>query len=576
MGRKFDPITLEIFWRRLISIVDESDSAVARTAFSSLLRDAHDYTCMFTDQKGRELAQGSFATPGQSGAMSLGIKNLVTKIPFGTYKPGDSFITNDPWALAGHLNDVCVMSPIFFKNKVVAFTACVFHHSDIGGRVSSDNHDVFEEGLFIPLVKLYDSGVLNQSVIDMIRWNVRTPDEVVGDIRSQIAANHVCNEKICQMLKDNDLDNLNDLADQIISRTEKSMREEIEKIPDGIYRAEGVIEQMKGQQDVVIKAAVEVKGSDITVDLDGSSPQVNWGGNVVYNFTYAYVFMAVKSMFGPDIPNNDGCAKPVKLKAPEGTVVHCKFPAAVAARLVIGHYITEIIYRALSGVARNKVISASGGTPAQMNVFYGKRNDARPWHSVIIRGGGMGASSVNDGNYVYIFPANGANTPIEIFESDTPLIVENRELLPDSGGPGRMKGGIGQREVFRVPDDKYAPIPPVNLGIQAGRHIHPPEGLFGGKPGAKAQFLVNGMPGNPFGLTQLKPGDVVTIDAAGGGGYGNPLEREPEMVERDVIEEYISFEKAREDYRVVINPKTFKVDEEATRTLRGSLRKIPT
>jgi N-methylhydantoinase B len=576
MGRRrriFDPITLEILWRRLISIVDESDSSVARTAFSSLLRDAHDYTCMFTDQKGRELAQGSFATPGQSGAMALGIKNLVTKLPLKTYKPGDIFITNDPWALAGHLNDVCVMGPIFYKNKVVAFTACVFHHSDIGGRVSSDNHDVFEEGLFIPLVKLYEGGVLNQSVMDMIRWNVRTPDEVVGDIRSQIAANHVCSEKVCQMLRENNLENLDNLADQIISRTEKSMREEIGKIPDGIYRAEGIIEQMKGQQDVVVKAAVEIKGGGISVDLDGSSPQVNWGGNVVYNFTYAYVFMAIKSMFGPDIPNNDGCAKPVKLKAPEGTVVHCKFPAAVAARLVIGHYITEIIYRALSGVAPSKVIAASGGTPAQMNVFYGKRNDGRPWHSVIIRGGGMGASSASDGNYVYIFPANGANTPIEIFESDTPLIVENRELLADSGGPGRMRGGIGQREVFRVPDDKYAPLPPVNLGIQAGRHIHPPEGLFGGKPGAKAQFLVNGVSGNPFGLTQLKPGDVVTIDAAGGGGCGNPLEREPERVESDVMEGYVSLEKAREDYGVIIDPKTMKVDEEATRKTRNTPRK---
>jgi N-methylhydantoinase B len=572
-GRTFDPITLEILWRRLISIVDESDGSVARTAFSSLLRDAHDYTCMFTDQKGRELAQGSFATPGQSGAMALGIKNLVTQLPLETYKPGDIFITNDPWALAGHLNDVCVMSPIFYKNKVVAFTACVFHHSDIGGRVSSDNHDVFEEGLFIPLVKLYDGGALNLSVMEMIRWNVRTPDEVIGDIRSQIAANHVCSEKIGQMLRENDLENLDDLADQVIRRTEKSMREEIEKIPNGIYRAEGTIEQIKGQQDVVIKAAVEVKGSDITVDLDGSSPQVNWGGNVVYNFTYAYAFMAIKSMFGPDIPNNDGCARPVKLKAPEETVVNCKFPAAVAARLVIGHYITEIIYRALSEVAPVKVIAASGGTPAQMNVFYGKRNDGRPWHSVIIRGGGMGASSVSDGNYVYIFPANGANTPVEIFESDTPLLVESRGLLADSGGSGRMKGGIGQREVFKVPDDQYAPLPPVNLGIQAGRHIHPPEGLFGGNPGARAQFLVNGVSGNPFGLTQLKPGDVVTIDAAGGGGCGNPLEREPERVERDVIEGYVSLEKAREDYGVIINPKTLTLDEEETRKLRESLKK---
>ncbi len=552
--------------------MDESDSSVARTAFSSLLRDAHDYTCMFTDQKGRELAQGSFATPGQSGAMALGIKNLVTKLPLETCKPGDSFITNDPWALAGHLNDVCVMSPIFYKNKVVAFTACVFHHSDIGGRVSSDNHDVFEEGLFIPLVKLYDGGVLNQAVMDMIRWNVRTPDEVVGDIRSQIAANYVCSEKIGQMLRENDLENLDDLADQIIRRTEKSIREEIAKIPDGIYHAKGIIEQMKGQQDVVIQAAVGVKGSDITVDFNGSSPQVQWGGNVVYNFTYAYVFMAIKSMFGPDIPNNDGCAKPVKLKAPEGTVVHCKFPAAVAARLVIGHYITEIIYRALSKVAPNKVIAASGGTPAQMNVFYGRRSDGRPWHSVIIRGGGMGASSVSDGNYVYIFPANGANTPIEIFESDTPLMVECRELLADSGGPGKMKGGIGQREVFRVPEDRYAPLPTVNLGIQAGRHIHPPEGLFGGRPGGKAQFLVNGASGNPFGLTQLKPGDVVTIDAAGGGGCGNPLDREPERVESDVREGYVSLEKAREEYGVVIHPETLRFDEEGTRKLRESLK----
>jgi N-methylhydantoinase B len=208
-----------------------------------------------------------------------------------------------------------------------------------------------------------------------------------------------------------------------------------------------------------------------------------------------------------------------------------------------------------------------------MNVFYGKRYDGKPWHSVIIRGGGMGASSISDGNYVYIFPANGANTPVEIFESETPLIVETRELLADSGGPGKMKGGLGQREVFRVPADQYAPLPPVNLGIQAGRHVHPPEGLFGGKPGAKAQFLVNGAPGNSFGLTQLKPGDAVTIDAAGGGGYGSPLKREPELVERDVIEGYASLEKAREDYGVVINPQTLKIDEEATRKLRDSLRK---
>ena len=571
MDRTFDPITLEILWRRLISIVDEADGSVARTAFSSLLRDAHDYTCMFTDRAGRELAQGTFATPGQSGAMALGIKNLVNKFPPDHYRPGDVFITNDPWALAGHLNDVCVMSPIFYKEKLVAFTACVFHHSDIGGRVASDNHDVFEEGLFIPLVKLYDGGIVNRSVVDMIRWNVRTPDEVVGDIRSQIAANHVCAEKICRMLQESGLDDLDDLADQIIGLTERSIREEIKKIPDGIYRSTGVIEQKQGKEDILIQAKIEVKGTDIVVDLDGSSPQVSWGGNVVYNFTYAYVFMAIKSMFAPDIPNNDGCARPIVLTAPEGTVVNCRFPAAVAARMGVGHFMTEIIYRALSGVLPEKVIAGSGGTPAAMNVFYGNRHDGRPWHSVIIRGGGMGAGAGNDGNYVYIFPANGANTPVEIFESDTPLVVERRELLPDSGGPGTMKGGLGKRELFKIPDDEYAPMPPVNLGIQAGRYQHPAEGLFGGKRGAKARFLVNDVPGNPYGLTELEPGDVVTIDAPGGGGYGDPLNRKPEMVAHDVIEGYVSIESAKVDYGVVIDPKTLEVDENETAKLRKTL-----
>lgn len=568
MKRAFDPITLEILWRRLISIVDEADGSVARTAFSSLLRDAHDYTCMFTDRLGRELAQGSYATPGQSGAMALGIKNLVNKYPSEHYQPGDVFITNDPWALAGHLNDVCVMSPIFYKEQLVAFTASVFHHSDIGGRVASDNHDVFEEGLFIPFVKLYDKGVLNESVLDMIRWNVRTREEVIGDIRSQIAANHVCGEKIRQMLKESNLENLDDLADQIIGLTEKSMREEIEKIPDGLYHAKGVIEQMKGKDDIIIQAKVEIKGSDIIVNLDGSSGQVDWGGNVVYNFTYAYVFMAIKSMFAPDIPNNDGCARPIQLSAPEGTVVNCKFPAAVAARMGVGHFLTEVIYRALSNVLPNRVIAASGGTPAAMNVFYGRRKDGKPWHSVIIRGGGMGAGASNDGNYVYIFPANGANTPVEIFESDTPLIVEKRELLSDSGGCGKMKGGLGKREVFRIPDDQYAPMPPVNLGIQSGRYIYPAEGLFDGKTGTKAQFLVNGVPGNSYGLTQMKPGDVVIIDAPGGGGYGKPFERDPEMVVSDVIEGYVSIESAMNDYGVVISPVTGEIDWKETKKLR--------
>jgi len=548
MTKALDPITLEILWRRLISIVDEADAAVARTAFSSLLRDAHDYTCMFTDRHGRELAQGTLATPGQSGAMALGIKQLVQRLPADGFRPGDVYITNDPWALAGHLNDVCVLSPMFHRDRLCGFTACILHHADVGGRVASDNHDVFEEGLFIPLVKLYDAGVLNQSVLDMILANVRTAEQVNGDIRSQVAANHVCTAQVQRMLEEYGLQDLDALADEIIGRSEASLRAAIAKTPPGTYTAEGVIEQVEGEPDVRIRCAVTIRGSDIHVDLSGSSPQVRWGGNVVYNFTYAYVHMAVKSIFDPDLPNNDGAAMPIRLTAPEGTVVNCRFPAAVAARMQIGHFMTEIIYRALADALPERVVAAGGGTPATMQVMYGRRADGRPFHAVMIRGGGLGASAARDGEGSFIFPANGANTPVEILESDAPLIVERRELLVDSGGPGRQRGALGRREVIRLPDDDGAPQPPVQLALQSGRFRLPPEGLAGGRPGTRARFLVNGTPGNPYGLTQLKPGDCIVMDAAGGGGYGDPRSRDRAAIERDLAEGKVSPESAARDY----------------------------
>lgn len=566
---KFDPITLEILWRRLVSIVDEADASVARTAFSSLLRDAHDYTCMFTDSRGQELVQGTFCTPGQAGAMALGVKGIINSIPLDDYRPGDVYIVNDPWLLAGHLNDVCVLSPIFYKDRPIAFTACVFHHSDIGGRVSSDNREVYEEGLFIPPLKLYADGVLNEPILNMIRWNVRTPEEVTGDIRSQAAANHVCSQKIIEMLEDEGLETLDDLADEIIDRTEKSMRQAISKIPDGVYPFEGIIEGAGKRSDITIKLTVNVNGSDIHVDFNGTSPQVDWGGNVVYNFTYAYVFMAIKSAFDPDIPINEGAIRPVKMTAPEGCVVNCKFPVAVAARMQIGHFMTEMVFKALARATPDNIIAESGGTPAQTNIFYGKRYNGKSWLTMIIRGGGLGASSRMDGHHCAIFPANGANTPVEIFESDTPLIVEERSLICDSGGPGKMRGGLGRKMVIRVPDDELAPQPPTSIAVQAGRFRYPPQGLFGAKAGARAQFVINDQPGDPSGLTLCQLGDVVHFHSAGGGGYGNPLERDPEAVEADVFNGYVSIEQAKVDYGVVIDPVTLKVNFKETQKLRA-------
>ncbi len=573
---KFDPITLEILWKRLVSIVDEADASVIRTAFSSLLRDAHDYTCMFTDSRGQELVQGTLCTPGMAGAMALGMKKIVKSIPLEDYRDGDVFIVNDPWLLAGHLNDVCVWSPIFFKGRPVAFTACIFHHTDIGGRTASDNRDVYAEGLYIPLTKLYDAGKLNKDIVNLIRWNVRTPKEFDGDIRSQVAANHVCSQKVIEMMEDEGLDNLDELADEIIDRTEKSMRNSIEQIKDGIYKHEGIIEGAGSKQDIPIKLSVKVDGSEIHVDFEGTSKQVDWGVNVVYNFTYAYVFMAIKSGFDPGVPINEGATRPIKMTAPKGSIVNCSFPAAVAARMVVGHFMTEMVFNALAIAAPDNIIAGSGGTPAQTNIFHGTFANGNPWHTMIIRGGGMGASSRFDGHHCAIFPANGANTPVEIIESDTSMIVESRSLVNDSGGPGKQRGGIGRQMIIRSPEedengDGENSVGTTSIAVQAGRYIYPPEGMFGGKEGSLAQYLKNGENADPSTLTFCDPGDTISFVSAGGGGYGNPFERDPETVERDVQYEYVSIKKAKTDYGVVIDPDSLKLDLEATQKLRKSL-----
>jgi N-methylhydantoinase B len=349
------------------------------------------------------------------------------------------------------------------------------------------------------------------------------------------------------------------------------MRRAIAVIPDGVYPYEGVIEGAGKRNDIDIRLTVSVKGSDILVDFSNTSPQVNWGVNVVYNFTYAYVFMAIKSVFDPDLPINEGAIRPVTMTAPEGSIVNCTFPAAVAARMQVGHFMTEMIFRALSTAVPDKIISDSGGTPAQTNIFYGKR---KPFHTMIIRGGGLGAGQAKDGHQCAIFPANGANTPVEILESDTPLMVLSRELVGDSGGAGKNRGGLGRRMVIRIPDDALAPLPPVAIAVQAGRYRYAPRGIFGGKSGSKARFLKNDLPADPSGLTLCDPGDRIDFLSAGGGGFGNPIDRDIAAVETDVRYGYVSLEKAKEDYGVVIDPVSLTVDSNATHSLRNSLRKF--
>ena len=572
MAAQFNPIQLEILWRRLISIVDEADASVYRTSFSSLIRDAHDYTNAFFDRQGREICEGSMVTPGQLGALTQGVREICRRIDVDALQPGDVLVSNDPWLLAGHLNDICVVSPIFLRDRLVAFTACVFHHTDIGGRPGADNHEVYEEGLFIPLMKLAERGVMSEPVLSMIRANVRRPDDVVGDLRSQIAANHVCAAKIVEMMEEVGLESLDALADEIIGRTEKSMREAIAAIPQGVYHAESTIEGAGTRGDIRIRVRVEVRGDEVLVDFAGTDPQVRWGVNSVYNFTYSYVNFAIKSAFNPEVPNNYGSTLPVKMLAPEGSVVNCSYPAAVAHRTHVGHGLTELVYRALSDATPDRVLAECGTAPGSSTVVYGARADGRRFLTMDLRASGMGARRTADGINCTHFPSNTSNTPAEILEADTPLVVEKREMVCDSGGAGRRRGGLGQEVVWRVPDDEAAPKPPVTVVTVMGRFRHPPKGLFGGAEGGRGSYLINGEASAWGGLNQCRPGDVITFRQPGGGGYGPATEREPDLVAGDVRNGYVSLQKARELFGVVLDPASLEIDLPATRRLRDAMR----
>jgi N-methylhydantoinase B len=572
MAQKFDPITLEILWRRLISIVDEADAAVARTAFSSLIRDAHDYTCCLFDVQGRELAQATFTTPGQLGGMTQGVKKICRMFPAETYKDGDVLITNDPWLLSGHLPDINVVTPVFYKDRVIAFASCIFHHRDIGGKMGIENREVYEEGLFLPLLKLYDAGVLNEAIFEIIKANVRLPETTIGDIRSQVAANHVLCQKLVEMMEETGLESLVDLADEIIKTSEKAMREGINEIPDGVYSYESEIEQPADQGPLKVKVKIEVTGSDIIIDFDGTSLQVDRGINCVLNFTYAYVFFAIKSAFSPEIPNNEGCTIPIEVRAPEGSILNCKFPVSVTGRTSIGHLLTEIIFHALADAVPDKILAEGGASPAWWKVISGWEKDGKKFSETLLISGGMGASGSYDGRSCAPFPANCSNEPVEIMESEAPLLLRKKELIADSGGPGKFRGGLGQELIFYLPEEDYGPMPQVCVTLIAGRFKRPAHGIHGGGKGSKGAFLVNDEPQDWGGQVYTNPGDSMRFLHAGGAGYGDPFERPPDLVENDVRNGYVSIESAKRDYGVVIDSKTLKLDQAKTKKLREAKR----
>lgn len=574
MNGRIDSITLEILWNRLIGIANEVAVTLMRTSFSSIIRDSHDFSIALFDDQKRYIAQADGCTPGQLGCMLPIVKNFCTVFSPDTLQPGDELIMNDPWLASSHLDDISICKPIFYGERLIGYGVCTAHHMDIGGRGATlESKDVFEEGLWIPLSKICKAGVENEDVFNFVRHNVRVPEKVIGDLRAQLAANHLLSTRVVELLKEYELEDLGELSEEILSRTEKSMRAKINEVPNGTYPYTHYLNKANAEDpELKLSISIHIEGDEIVVDYEGTSRQVDRAINCCQNMTYSYTLYALKSIINPSIPNNAGCMYPISIRAPEGTVVNPRFPAPVWGRTEVAHVIPETIYSALASVLPGRIIAQSNSSPMGTLAMRGVKKGGQRFLITSFFFGGMGAASTKDGMSCLSFPTTVGNTPIEILEGDAPVLFEKKELLCDSGGPGKFKGGCGQKIVFTIPEGEIEPEELIVASIKGGKLDHPAEGVLGGKASPLSKLKITDKVCRTGRQHLLKPGDRFEYEVSGGGGYGDPLERDLHVVAEDVRNGLVSIKRAKEDYGVVLKKRSLNVDEEASKRLRGCLR----
>ena len=575
---QLDPVTIQILWSRMVSVVDEAASGLLRTAYTPSVKEYHDFCCAVFDPKARMLAHSSITTAGFLSVVPSVMGHFVEKHPPETLKPGDVLITNDPWLASGHLIDITVASPIYHRDRLVAYTACIVHHLDMGGRMSTlESKDIYEEGLKIPILKLYDAGELNPTIYEFMRANIRVPDKVLGDLRAQLVANHITSRSLQNLLAEFEMPGIEDLANEIITRTDTSLRRKIAALPSGIYRNSVRLPKIPNtDQRVDIEVAVHIKGDEILIDYTGTSGEVSAAINCTLPMTKSYSCYPIKLALDPEVPNNAGALQPVTIKAEEGSVVNCRHPASTWGRTMISHLFPEIIFGALEPVMPELVLAGNGGCPANETYLHGRKKDGRSFMAISAHMGGYGGSAKQDGPSCLCFPMNARNIPVEVTENEATMVYTKKELVPDSAGAGRFRGGFGQEIEFFIPDGPLGPkdfvASSVRLSGRAADSDFPVNGRLGGMNGRSYGLWHNGKPVEHGIYRRLLPGDRMRFMLSGGGGYGDPLDRDPERVREDVLENLISIEKAREDYGVVINPDTILVDAERTKAERTRRR----
>ena len=574
MAREIDPITFEVVKNGLASIGDEMALVIMRSAYSPVVRDSMDYSTALCDRHGQLIAQG-LTLAVQLGAFPDIMGYLVRDFA-GDIGPGDVFIANDPYGSGGqHLPDIYVIKPVFFEGTLEGYAATMAHHSDVGGiapgSVAIHAVEVFQEGLRLPLVKLYEGGRLNRALFRIIETNTRNPIHVRGDLRAQLAACAAGEKGLTGLLERYGTKVLRPYFAALHDHAERMMRAEIAAIPDGEYKARDYIDGVgETPETLTIAVAVKVAGDNVTIDFAGTSAQVPAAINCPIAMSRSAAYCAIRCIGGADIPNCEGYMRAIEVVAPAGTILNPVLPAACGARGVMGYRVFDAIMQALAQVVPEKVMAAGEGGPTLFSV--GGWRDGEPFTLTEVMVGTWGARAGRDGIEGISNPlANLSNQPAELIEAELPLQVTRYALIPDSGGPGRFRGGLAFVREFRLLSGE------ASFTVRADRRDHPPYGLMGGEAGSPSRNTLNPdtrprpLPTMPMESLPLREGDVFRHVAAGGGGFGSALERDPARVLADVLDGKVGIDAARERYGVIVEAETLSLDEGATERLRARM-----
>ena len=566
-----DPIAFELFKNTIFSIADEMALTICRTTYSGVLRDNMDFSTAFADANGKLVAQG-LTLPGHLGSIPDALDVVVDR--FGAeMKPGDMYIMNDPFDGGMHLPDIFIFKPIFVEDRRVAFAATICHHADVGGRVpgsnASDSTEIYQEGLRIPPLKLYDEGKRNDTIWSLIEKNVRIPVQVLGDLRAQLAACHIAETQFLELVADYGEEMVDLYMAEVIDYAERLTRAAVRDLPDGEYSFEDWIDDdgIDIGKPIRLFVTITKKDDNMTFDWTGSADQVKGAINNTLSFTKAASYTAIRSVLPDGIPNNEGVFRVIQVTAPPGTIANMVLPGACAARGLTGFRMVDCAFGALAMMLPDKVCAASDGGNTGVSIG-GYDADRKPYIYVDFACGTWGGRPWADGlqGNSNMF-ANMASQSVEVIEAEQPMQILRYEFLPDRAGAGQYRGGAPYRRDYRFLEKEAI------LQVRSDRRAIKPYGLYGGRPGKPSMNYLN-----PDGNNQPLPskptmtitrGDVFSHELAGGGGWGDPFNRDPDAVLQDVRNELVSTEAAREEYGVVVDTDKWAVDAASTETLRS-------